>query len=131
VLWGWSPREHTEYHYDDAGLLVGSTTTREPEFDATQRALVRTVQEQLDMVGPHGHPMDEATSPLADPNEPGGWYYAAGVEIVNPAGQRRRVPIVDFAEKALLDAQDAYRKAAGDDANLNGLHWPVRRIDRT
>lgn len=39
-LEGWEPRTVTEYEYDQAGRLVRSVTTREPEWDDEQRAVM-------------------------------------------------------------------------------------------
>lgn len=36
-----------------------------------------------------------------------------------------RGPFINWAEKAARDAEDAHRKAAGQDANLNGMFWTV------
>jgi hypothetical protein len=139
VLWGWSPTTTQTHVYERVWWNpatwfspVRTIETTESEFDAGQLALVTAVQGHLDMLGGHGQPLDESMSPAADPNSgEGTHYYVAGTEIVNPQGERKRVPLVDFAEKARLDAQDAYREAAGEGANLNGLIWPVSRIDRT
>ena len=35
-------------------------------------------------------------------------------------------PFINWAEKAVEDARDAHRKAAGDDANMSGLSWGIR-----
>jgi hypothetical protein len=35
-------------------------------------------------------------------------------------------PLVNWQQKAIEDAREAHRKAAGDDANLNGLFWVAR-----
>jgi hypothetical protein len=67
-------------------------------------------------VGPHGHPLSEAMSPLGDPNRRNeGWRY----EVPPPS--------VDYAAKALADAQDAYSQQYPD-ANQNGLLWGVRKV---
>ncbi|TAJ46361.1 MAG: hypothetical protein EPO52_17665 [Herbiconiux sp.] len=58
-------------------------------------------------------------NPLANPaNTKGTHYYLAGM------------PEVDFAEKAELDGWDALRAREGKDANLNGFHIPVIKVDR-
>jgi len=69
-------------------------------------------------LGAHGHPMDEATSPLADPANPDAkWRYYA-----DP------LPIVDYAQKAKLDAEDAWRDGLQDGESMNGLIFTVERI---
>jgi hypothetical protein len=35
-------------------------------------------------------------------------------------------PLVNWQQKAIEDAREAHRKAAGPDANLNGLFWVAR-----
>ncbi len=69
--------------------------------------------------GPHGHPMAEATSPLADPGNPDGTYrYVAGP-----------LPVIDYAEQAENGARDAYRKK-WPDADMQSLIFPVKRVER-
>lgn len=69
-------------------------------------------------LGPHGHPMSEALSPLADPNNPDGqWVYDADL------------PYVDFAQRARDDAKDAFAKQY-DGHPPNGLVWVVNKISR-
>lgn len=113
---GWEPRTVTEYEYAD-GVLVRSVEYREPEFDDAQVDLMIAYQRYVADVGRHGHLMSEATDPKADPNEyDGGYRYVADD------------PVVDWAEKARLDAEEAWRRAAGDDVNMNGLIFPVRKV---
>jgi hypothetical protein len=61
--------------------------------------------------------MSEATSPQADPNRPGGWYYSTDA-----------VPVVDFAQQAIDRDRDRYSKA-NPDADTAGHVWRVRRVD--
>lgn len=66
------------------------------------------------LTGPNGEWLPDAT---IDPMEyPGFGWAAVG-------------PFTNMAEKVRLDALDAYRKAQGDDANLNGVYFGVERID--
>lgn len=77
-------------------------------------------QSYIDGLGAHGFPMREAMSPAANPESySGGYRYVA------------EDPVTDWAEKARLDRMDAYRESKGDNANLNGLVFPVRRVDYT
>lgn len=69
-------------------------------------------------LGPHGHPMSEAMSERADPNN-----YDGGYRYVTDG------PFTDWAEKSRLDFIDAWRAAAGENPNMNGLTFPVRRVD--
>jgi hypothetical protein len=94
-------------------------------------ALVRAVKEFDASLGDHGQPMDEATSPDSDPsNREGTHFYRAGVRVTSPEGHVTYGPVVDFAKKAELDAAEAFRKASGENANLNGLMFPVQRVER-
>ena len=99
----------------------GSTVTRtvtEPEWDDEQRALMLEYMRWQRRLGPHGHPMDEATSPLADPaNRDGTYRYYA-----DP------LPIVDYAERERALAAEAYRKSLGDGESMAGLIFTVERI---
>ncbi|MGX9346645.1 hypothetical protein [Microbacterium sp. KNMS] len=44
--------------------------TREPEFDAEQHALLAALEEHERGLNQYGIPLDEATSPDADPDNP-------------------------------------------------------------
>lgn len=117
--------------YDDAGRLVSTFVEREPEWTPDQVAMVAAVDDFDRLLGAHGQPMDEATSKDADPmNRAGTHYYKAGALTVTPEGAFVYAPLVDQAMKAQLDAEDKFRKAAGEGANLNGLFWPVQREER-
>lgn len=69
-------------------------------------------------VGSHGQLMSEATNDRADPNN-----YEGGYRYVGDP------PVVDWAEKERLDRVDAWKAEAGENANLNGLIFRVRRVD--
>jgi len=128
-LRGWEPLEVHTPVYDDAGRVTAVHVEREPEWTPDQVALVLGVTGFEQMLGPHGQPMDEATSPDADPSNPRGSHrYAAGKLTVTPEGAFVRLPIVDFAEKATKDAEDLWRKAAGENANPHGFMWPVEKV---
>lgn len=118
-MWGWEPRELTEYHYDGAGRLIGSTKHRESEFDARQRDLLLAHLRSRRDIGPHGQPMSEATDPRANPSVEGGWHYEAA-------------PVTEFAQLAINTARDRYLEQYGKhmtDAQKAALHWTVRRVD--
>lgn len=117
-LSGWEPTVTSE-EYDAAGNLLRITVSRaEPEFTTEQVDLLLASELLEADTGPHGFLLSEATSPDADP--------------ANPKAKRRYVgrskPTVDRAEKARLDAADAY-KAKHKDANLNGLIFKVDQVD--
>jgi hypothetical protein len=118
-LWGWEPKEFTCHVYED-GVLVGSVTEREPEFDADQRALLLAHMALERDKGSHGQPMSEATSSLADPSmrgKKGGWHYEAN-----------QIPRTDWAAKAVGAAQEAFYKKYPDSPR-HGHLWYATRID--
>ena len=61
--------------------------------------------------------MSEATDVRANPNN-----YGGGYRFVADA------PITDWAEKAHRDRAAAWQKELGDNANMNGLIFPVRKV---
>lgn len=66
------------------------------------------------LTGQHGEWIPDATSDRADPNN-----YDHPLRYV-PGG-----PYTNWAEKAVKDAEVAYRKAGGENVNMNGLFWTV------
>ena len=117
---GWEPKRFTEYVYDGSGRLVRSVETVEPEWDDEQLALVIAHLELENDVGPHGQPMSEATDPLANPkNRDGRWWYRASG------------PVTDFAEKARVEAREAYEKSLGEGERVPPwVHFGVTRVER-
>ena len=114
---GWEQRSVAIPEYDDAGVLVRTVTYWESEWDAEQLALMTAYERHIADLGPHGHPMSEATSAAANPNNyEGGYRY-----VVEPF-------VTDWVEKARLDAAEAHRKEQGENANMNGLIFPVRKV---
>ena len=90
----------------------------EAEWDEDERALVIASFEVEAETPGHGIHLSDATSVEADPaNREGAFKFVVGN------------PIVDYAEKARRDAEDAY-KSHYKDANMNGLFFPVRKVDR-
>lgn len=47
---------------------------REAEFDGEQYQLIAALEEYESSLGAHGLPLEETTSPLADPDNPNGTY---------------------------------------------------------
>lgn len=114
-LSGWEPKEVTRYEYEN-GLLVGSVTEREPEFSREDVEAFIAYKESL-RVGPHGHPMSEAVSPLGDPSNPNReWDWNVPL------------PVKDFAQDALDRAKKRY-KDQYPDADLGALRWLVEKRD--
>lgn len=69
--------------------------------------------------GDFGEWLPEATSHAAAPSS-----YDSDYTYV-PTG-----PHTNYARKAALDAMDAHKKSAGDNANLNGVFFDVERVTR-
>lgn len=69
---------------------------------------------------PNGYKWADEVSPEADPSKRGGSFRFA------VAGG---LPVTNYAEKARLDAADAY-KEANPKANMNGLVWHVEKVPR-
>ncbi len=115
-LSGWEPAEVTRYEYDDEGRLSAAITEREPEWcRADVEALIAFVE--MGRVGPHGQPMSEATSRLADPSNPDAeWRYV--VEVWT-----------DFAAKAKSEFIRDYKSKYGDDANMDELGFIVKKVE--
>lgn len=94
------------------------THTREPEWNDEQRQLVIEYLRWQRRIGPHGHPMDEATSPLADPaNREAEWRYYA-----DP------LPIVDHAARARGLVEEAYRRNLREGDSMAGLIFTVEKV---
>jgi hypothetical protein len=109
-LAGWEPATYARPDGDGWVFHV------EPEWDPQQVALLLAAQELQADIGPHGHPLAETMSPLADPNRRAeGYHY----EVPPPA--------VDYAARAIADAQDAYTQQYPD-ANMNGFMWGAKKV---
>ena len=73
-MWGWEPEEiHVEDVDADGRKVV--RVVREPEFDAEQQAMFAGLLEYEALLGPHGLPVDETTSPDGDPDNPNASYH--------------------------------------------------------
>lgn len=92
-------------------------TTREPEWDDEQRDILLALEEYRRGIGPNGESLFEATSIRADPA-----YQGPGKILYFAHG-----PFTNYAERARLNAVEAYRKEAGEKANLNGMYWTVEK----
>lgn len=92
---------------------------REPEWTDDDVALLIAARDQAAAreakFGPHGIPMEEATSPLADPARRDGYHYETRVRI-------------DYAQRALNLAQ---KQRAEDfpEEDAGSLIWSVVRVD--
>lgn len=92
-LSGWEPAEVTQFEYDGEGRVVRQTTLREAEWDREEYELLIASRELEAETGSHGFPMAEAMDPANQ-------FAFKGSDT----------PVIDFAEKARLDAQEAYYK---------------------
>lgn len=108
---GWNPATVTQFRYDDTGRVVGMESYTESEWSPDQVALLLAARELRNERGPHGFSMLEATDPK------------------NQFAFVGKGPRTDWAEKARLDAQDAYFKQ-WDKANRNGMTFVVTKRDK-
>lgn len=104
------------YEYDADGRMVGSTA--EAEWDDEQQALVLAYGIVQANTGAQGEWLPDATSDGANPNN----YDVPYRYIVNG-------PFTNWAEKTRLDAIDAFKKDAGEQANLNGMYWTTDKLE--
>ncbi|MEB4614001.1 hypothetical protein [Leucobacter sp. M11] len=97
---------------DGKGWLV----EREPEFSKLDYELLAALDEHEETVGPHGFPLEETMTVLADP--------------MNPNGTHRFVarPARDWADDALEQAQSD-PKYSGENYSA-ARKWRVYREDR-
>lgn len=101
---------------DDEGRPTRMHVDTEVEWDQEQLDLVLALDGIDPEIGPHGVPMDEATSPLADPNDRRrGWHYVTHVRV-------------DHAQRALNIARDERAKAWPDE-DAGSLLWSLERVD--
>jgi len=98
--------------------LVASITTTESPFNVEQLDLLLAMRNYQQMLDSNGIPFEEATSNAANPTN------YDSPEIVRFIA---RGPFTNWADKSRLDAEDAFRKEQGDNANLNGLFWTVEK----
>jgi hypothetical protein len=89
---------------------VGTIVTREAEFNDQDIALLLAHREIRADMGSHGIPLSEALDPKN--------------QFAFTTGR-----VMDWAEKARLDAIDQFRKDFPD-ADMHGLFFPVRRRDQ-
>ena len=105
-LLGREPVERVE-HYDVDGVLTGVTVvTRDPEFTREDVALLLASRRRAAEPMSHGVPLAEAMDPANQ-----------------FAFEAQKRPTVDYADKALKDAQDAYYKSRPKDESRNGHRW--------
>ncbi len=110
---GWEPAEVTTHYDPDWNVTGHSITTREPEYDTQDRALIAASWErEREPRGQHGIPIAEATDPARQ--------YEWVVDL----------PTRDFAQQKLNAAREKYRKEWGDTADMDSLLWQVRGAER-
>ena len=68
--------------------------------------------------GPDGEWLPEATAPGGAPD-----VYESGYRYIGKG------PFTNWHQKAKLDAFEAHKKEAGENANLNGVYFTAERID--
>lgn len=108
----------TTYEYDDQGRVERSITVRESEFSSWDRAALLTdLSDSKVRRGAHGLPLSETTNP-----ENQFAYDVPRSALGVPA------PVTDWAQKALDEAQEQYRKLYPD-TPLGSKLWRVMRRD--
>lgn len=119
----------TEYVYE-GDRVVGSVQYREPEWSTGQVDLMLAQSAWERELDENGIPIGEATNPEAS-KRGGEFYFRAGVRTENPETHEVvYAPLTNFATKARKDAEDAY-KDTYPDASLNGMYWPVTKVERS
>lgn len=108
---GWEPSTVTTHEYDDAGRLLRTVTTAEPEWTADEVALFLAARRVEADMGPHGIPWSEAMAP--------------GAKYVADA-----VPSQNAAVAAVARAKDAYF-TQWPKAPREGLVWRVRPVEQS
>lgn len=116
-LWAWEPVTTTEHEYDDAGRLLRTRSRSEPEWDASQYALVAALADiEAEECPSCGSPMSECMSADSDPdNKTGTHKYVASEAMRCHATTAREL------------RAKAYRDAPAPHA----LRYPVMRVERT
>jgi hypothetical protein len=105
-LVGREPLERHE-HYDAAGVLTGYTIVRrDPEFTEQDRAWLLGSRAADAEPKSHGIPLSEAMDPANQ-----------------FAFKGQEVPRIDYADKALKDAQDLFYAGRPKDESRNGHRW--------
>lgn len=101
---------------DSRGRPARFHIEEEVEWDQEQLDLMLALDGIDPELGPHGVPMDEATSPLADVNDRfRGWHYVPHVRT-------------DHAQKALNAAQDERAKTWPEE-DAGSLLWSLERVE--
>ena len=110
-LTGWEPAEVTTFEWDGAGHLVRAVTVREPEFsDVDVAMLLADYEREHEPRGRHGRLMSEAMDPA------------------NQFAYEVPPPSIDWAQRALNDAEEAYKKRYPQ-ADMGSLLFRVRMRD--
>ena len=103
---GREPVERHE-HFDSDGVLTGVTVVRrDPEFTPEGVALLLASRRKSAEQFSHGIPLAEAMDPANQ-----------------FAFEGQKAPTIDYADKALKDAQDRFYKNRPKDESRNGHRW--------
>lgn len=74
MLWGWAPADRIISEPTHDGQMA-YRIEREPEFDQQQYDMLAALEEYEAGLNSLGLPIDEVTSPLADPTNPSGTHF--------------------------------------------------------
>lgn len=114
-LTGWEPRTYVTYVYE-GDRVVGAEYVTEPEWSQADLRMVLEQDRWERSLNRNGIPLDEATSSEANPNNYGGsHHYVVGD------------PMVDWSERARLDAEAKYQAEHPDDKMHGLIFQPVRK----
>lgn len=113
---GWSPKRFVEHVYDDDGRLIRSVEFVEPEFSIDDVGRLIAARRLRNVPrGPHGHPIEEATSRDSDPSS----HKATHRYVVSA----RR----DFAQQAIVRAQEEWKKSHPD-TDMSDMIFTANRV---
>jgi hypothetical protein len=107
-LYGWEPRQTTEYEYDANGTLIRSVTTTEPEFTPAETDLLLASRWHERSVNEYGIEHDVATDPANK-------------------GKFAARPTIDFSIAEVERQQREYREQYKHQ-HLDGYRWAVELV---
>lgn len=116
-LYGWEPREFSQFQYDADGRLDRIVTVREPEWTSEQRAWLLASHEIDIDTGSYGERLSEATDRKASP-----YYHGEDAIRFEAVG-----PTVNQAARVVEEAQKA-REKSYPDASTAGHMWGVKKL---
>lgn len=114
---GWEPTERTRFIYDDEGRLSEMITTRDPEWDMTDRAIMMGVKDLHSDLHTCGQPLSESLR-YAPGTEPEGY--------VKPDYEAKTYFCLACEEVARI--QDAWARDDEEKSKKNQPAYPSARL---